>query len=398
MPLREMKPRSTRLCCVAASLALLALAGCGAKKEKPKQTPEAGFVVVKTQDVPVVNELAGRVTAFETSEVRPQVTGIIKARLFTEGATVRQGQPLYRIDPRVYAAQADQAAANLQSAEANRVATSQRAERLAPLAKIEAVAAQDLTDAVALSRQAAATVAQNRAALQAARVNLAFTTVPAPITGRINRSLFTTGALVTSGQADPLTTIQRLDPIFVDMQQSSADLLALRRATGGRPSSAVKLQLEDGSTYPLQGRVQFSEAMVDPSTGAVTLRARFPNPQGVLLPGMYVRASLAQSIARGAVLVPQQGVTRDPKGGATVLLVGPGNKAVIQPIQTDRTVGDAWLVTGGLKPGQRVIVEGLAKIKPDQLVKPVPAGSKPTPPAKGGRSDSGGGAGSGRQG
>ncbi|MEH3106843.1 MAG: efflux RND transporter periplasmic adaptor subunit [Sphingomonas fennica] len=369
---------------------MLALAACGGKKEPPRPTPEAGYIVVKTQDVPIVNELAGRVTPFETSEVRPQVTGIITARLFTEGATVRRGQPLYRIDPRVYQAQAEQAAANLQSAEANVVATRQRAERLAPLAKIEAVAQQDLTDAVALSRQAAATAAQTRAALQAARVNLAFTTVPAPIGGRINRSLFTVGALVTAGQVDPLTTIQRLDPIFVDMQQSSADLLALRRAAGGRASSAVKLVLEDGSAYPLEGRVQFAEAMVDAGTGAVTLRARFPNPNGVLLPGMYVRASLAQSVARNAVLVPQQGVTRDPKGGATVMLVGPGDKAVIQPVETDRTVGDAWLVTSGLKPGQRLIVEGLSKVKPDQKVKPVPAGSKPAPPPAGGRTGASG--------
>ena len=208
--------------------------------------------------------------------------------------------------------------------------------------------------------------------------------MPAPISGRIGRSLVTTGALVTSGQADPLTTIQRLDPIFVDMQQSSGELLALRRSMGRREGPVgVRLKFDDGTDYPLSGTVQFTEAVVSPDTGTVTLRARFPNPQGLLLPGMYVRARLTQSVARGAMLVPQQGVSRNPKGEATVLLVGPGNKAVLRSVATDHTVGDKWLVTGGIRPGDRLIVEGLGKIKPGQPVKPVPAGSPTPPPPKG---------------
>jgi membrane fusion protein (multidrug efflux system) len=253
---------------------------------------------------------------------------------------------------------------------------------------MEAVSKQDYTDAVATAKQAAAAVAQNRALLETANINLRFTRVPAPITGRIGRSLVTTGALVTSGQADPLTTIQRLDPIFVDIQQSSADLLALRQslASGGTiPSAATaKLQLEDGTIYPQSGKVEFAEAMVDPNTGTVTLRATFPNPKGLLLPGMYVRAKLSQATAKSAILVPQQAVSRDPKGAATVMLVGADGKAVSQAIVADRSIGDKWLATSGLKAGDKVIVEGLGKIKPGQKIVPVAAGSKPKPrPAAG---------------
>lgn len=318
--------------------------------------------------------------------MRPQVSGIIRERLFTEGAIVRAGQTLYRIDPSLYRATEAQARANLASAEATREAAQARAKRFRPLAEIEAVSQQDYTDAVATARAADAAVAQNRAALETATINLRYTNVPAPITGRIGRSVVTTGALVTASQADPLTTIQRLDPIFVDIQQSSADLLALRRALASGdviPSSAqVQLTLEDGSDYGAAGKLQFAEAMVDPSTGSVTLRARFPNRSGLLLPGMYVRARLSQATASAAILVPQQGVSRDPRGQATVMLVGPDDKAVLQPVKADRTVGDKWLVGSGLKPGDKVIVEGLGRIKAGQAIKPVPAGSQPaTAPA-----------------
>jgi len=368
------------------------LAGCGQKKEQPAPPPpEAGYVEVKTESVPIMVELPGRTAAFETSEVRPQVSGVIQARLFTEGTIVRQGQTLYQIDPSLYRAAANQAQANLRSAQASREAAAARAARYKPLAAIQAVAQQDYTDAAAAARQAEAAVAQNAAALETARINLRFTRVPAPITGRIGRSLFTTGALVTAAQTDPLTTIQRLDPIYVDIQQSSADLVALRQslAKGGVvPSSAtVRLKLENGSAYPFSGKVEFAEEMVDPSTGAVTLRARFPNPHGLLLPGMYVRASFSQATTSQGILVPQAGVTRDPRGNATVMLVAPGNKAISRPIITAQTVGGSWLVTSGLKPGDRVIVEGLSKVKPNKPIRPVPAGSKPLPPPGGQKRD-----------
>ena len=372
-------------------LPLLLAVGCsgGAKdKKKDKPVPEAGFVVVRTQRVPLAIELSGRTNAYETSEVRPQVNGLIKERLFTEGTIVKAGQTLYQIDPRLYRAAAAEARANLANAEAVRVAAAAKAARYRPLASIEAVSKQDLADTQASAGQASASVQQQRALLDTANINLRFTRVPAPITGRIGRSLFTVGALVTSGQADPLTTIQRLDPIFVDIQQSSADLLALRRALAAKngvvPSSAaVRLVLEDGSDYSIPGRVEFAEPVVDTGTGTVTLRATFANPKGLLLPGMYVRARLSQATATDAILVPQAGISRDPQGNATVLLVGPGNKAVQRQVKADRTIGAAWLVTGGLKPGEKVIVEGLGKIKANQPIRPVPAGSRPKPaPAK----------------
>lgn len=356
------------------------LSGCaeGGDSRKPAQSPpQVGFVTVDFTHVPQFVELPGRVTAFEMSEVRPQVAGIIRERLFTEGSVVRRGQTLYRIDPRLYAANVNQARANLASARAAAEATRIRADRLGPLARLEAVSAQDLTDAEASARQAEAAVAQTRAELETASINLGFTRVPAPISGRIGRSLATVGALVTLNQAEPLAIIQRLDPIFVDMQQSSADLLALRRelsAGGLAPASAqVRLLLEDGSDYGMAGTVQFSEVMVNQSTGTVTLRARFPNPQSQLLPGMFVRARFAQGVETNAVLVPQAAVSRDPKGDASVFIVRADNRAARRSIVADRTRGADWVVTRGLAPGERVIVQGITKIKPGGSVRPVPA-------------------------
>jgi membrane fusion protein (multidrug efflux system) len=369
------------------ALALL-LCACAAKPAKPPpRTPEVGYIVVVPQTVQLPIELTGRTTAYETSEVRPQVAGVIKARRFAEGSVVKQGQTLYEIDPSLYRAAVAQAQANVQNAEATREATQAKAARYKPLAAIEAVSKQDYTDTQAAANQAAAAVAQTRAALETARINLRFTAVPAPITGRIGRSLVTTGALVTVGQTTPLTTIQRLDPMFVDVQQSSADLLALRRelTSGGvAPSSAaVRLILEDGSEYGPLGKVEFAEPVVDQNTGTVTLRATFPNPSGLLLPGMYVRARLSQATVNNAVLVPQQGVARDPRGSATVYVVGPDNKALLKTVKADRTLGDKWLITEGLTAGEKVITEGLDKVKPGQPVRPVPAGSAPRRPGGG---------------
>ncbi|KQM68141.1 hemolysin D [Sphingomonas sp. Leaf17] len=364
---------------------------------KAKQTPEVGFVVVQPTNVALTTELAGRTVAFQSSEVRPQVTGVIQRRLFTEGTIVRRGQPLYQIDPSLYRAAANEAQANVASAQATAAAARIKAQRYKPLADMQAVAAQDYTDAAATARQAAAAVAQTRAALETARVNLRFTTVPAPITGRIGRSLFTVGALVSSTQADPLATIQQLDPMFVDIQQSAAALIELRRAlaTGGvQPTKAVvRLKLEDGSEYGMTGTVEFAEVVVDPTTGTVTLRARVPNPNGALLPGMFVRATFAQSIDTNAFLVPQAAVTRDAKGAATLYVVGPGNKAVQKSVIADRAQGAFWVVTKGLNPGDKVITQGTGSLKPNAPVRPVPANTPQRivpPQGQGGGQDKGG--------
>ena len=348
--------------------------GAGAANAAPKTV---GYVVARQTSVPDVTELAGRASPYRQSEVRPQVSGVIRRRLFTEGAFVRSGQPLYEIDPSLYRAAAAVAEANLQNAQANAEAAGALAKRYRPLVRARAVSQQEYTNAVAASRQAAAQVAQYRAQLQTAQINLKFTTVPAPISGRIGRSLFTQGALVTANQADPLARINQLDPIFIDIQQPAAALLALRRSLardGIVPASAaVRLKLQDGSDYGEVGKVEFSEVLVDQSTGTVTVRARFANPDSVLLPGMFVRARFAQSIDKAVILVPQPAVTRDPKGAATVFVVDAEGKAESRSITTDRTLGADWVVTEGLQPGDKIIVQGTAKLRPGQPVKAVPA-------------------------
>ena len=390
-------------CVALAGLAALALAGCsggdeGKAGERP--APEVGFVVMQAKAVPVSVELAGRIAAFEMSEVRPQVTGIIRRRFFADLAEaqrrltelVRAGQTLYEIDPRLYRAATAEAGANLNSAIANAEATRIRAERLKPLAEAQAVSLQEYVDAAAAARQAAAAVQQGRAQVQTADVNLQFTRVPAPITGRIGRSLFTVGALVTGNQPEPLAVIQGVDPVFVDIQQSSAELLTLRRslAQGGSvPASAeVSLILEDGSEYGPRGVVQFSEVMVNAATGTVTLRARFANPQGLLLPGMFVRARFDQAINTNAILVPQAAVSRTARGEASVFVVDDQNRAVERQVTADRALGTDWVVTKGLNSGDKVIVQGLAKVRPNAPVRAVPASKpqvigSPSPPKRG---------------
>ncbi len=361
---------------------MTALAACApkgdAKKGGPGKGPTTvGYIVVQPTGVPLTTELTGRAVAYQSSEVRPQISGVIEKRLFTEGAFVKQGQPLYQIDPSLYRASVNQAQADVDNARANREAADALAERYKPLVAIEAVSKQDYTNAVASARQAGAALAQKQAALETAKINLRFTTVPAPISGRIGRSLYTVGALVSANQANPLATIQQLDPMYVDIQQSSADMLALRRALaagGATPASAkVSLTLEDGSDYGQTGVVEFSEVVVDPSTGTVTLRARMPNPRGLLLPGMFVRARFAQAVDNSAFLVPQSAVSRDPKGNATVFVVGQDNTAEARKIVASRTQDSFWVVTKGLNPGDKVITQGLGKIKPHAPIKPVPA-------------------------
>jgi membrane fusion protein (multidrug efflux system) len=347
--------------------------------------PEVGVVTLEPRTVLLTTELPGRTSAYESSEVRPQVSGIIRERLFTEGQLVKKGQTLYQIDAKPYRATEAQARANLLSAQAAETAARVKAERYASLLAYEVVSQQDFVDAKAQAEQASAAIAQARAALQTATINLRYTEVPAPISGRIGRSLVTTGALVTANQADPLASIQRLDPIFVDLQQSSAELLALRRSlsTGGAvaASADVRLKLEDGSEYGKTGVLQFAEATVEPNTGAVTLRARFDNPDGVLLPGMFVRALVAQSKRPNAILAPQPGVTRDPKGNATALVVGPDERVVLRTIRASRVIDDQWLVETGLAAGERLIVEGTGKVRPGQKVKAVPASNLAQSPA-----------------
>lgn len=369
--------RSTFVRCGLGLLSLL-VAACSAEVEGERQPTQVGFVVVQPAAVPVSVSLGGRTVAYETSEVRPQINGLIRRRLFTEGGMVRAGQPLYQIDASLYRATAEQARANLASARARAEAAVALADRYMPLAEMQAIAEQDYTDAAAQARVAEADIAQAAAALETARINLRYTTITAPIGGRIGRSLSTVGALVSANQAEPLAVIQRLDPIYVDMQQSSAELTALRRAIArgevAPGGTSVRLQLEDGSEYAHAGQVQFSDVAVDESTGTVTLRARFPNPEGLLLPGMFVNAVFDQAVQPNAFLVPQSGLQRDFDGSAFVFVVGPENKAQRRKVTASRTSGTNWVVTSGLKGGDRVIVQGLGNnIRQGSEVRPVPA-------------------------
>jgi membrane fusion protein (multidrug efflux system) len=378
--------RARAYCGTLALLGALTVSSCRKQQSAPAAPPPAtvGVVVLQPESVLITTELPGRTAAYESSEVRPQVSGVIQKRLFEEGQKVTRGQTLYQIDARLYRAALAQARANLHSAIAANEAAQVKAQRFGPLAQEHAVSELDYAEARSGASQASAAVEQARAALQTATINLRFTQVPAPISGRIGRSLVTTGALVTAGQATPLATIQQLDPIFVDLQQSSADLLELRRSLsreGTEPASAdVHLVLPDGSDYDRIGHLQFAEAVVDPSTGSVTLRARFENPSGTLLPGMYVRAVVGQATAREAILAPQAGVTRDPKGDASALVVGEGEKVERRQLATERTIGDRWLVREGLKAGDRLIVEGTDKVRAGQVVKAVAAQQQPPAP------------------
>jgi membrane fusion protein (multidrug efflux system) len=361
----------------------LLLASCSnaPKSAPPHKLNEVGFVTLTSGPVTTMQELTGRTNPTEESDVRPQVDGIILARLFQEGAYVRAGQPLYRIDPRQFRASRDQAAATLENAQAAYAAAQAQAGRYGSLTDPDAVSKQQFDNTIAAAREARATIHQSAAMLETARINLGYTLVRAPISGRISRSAVTPGALVTAGQATALATIQRLDPIYVDVVQSSDALLALRRALAKGsllPSSAaVTLKLSDGSNYPHPGIIEFTEVAVDENTGTVTLRARFPNPDGLLLPGMFVRLVAPQGVTPNGILAPQQGITRDPKGNATALVLGAGNVVVATPVIAAQAVGDAWLVTSGLKRGDRLIVDGTDGALPGTVVKPVPV-SLPT--------------------
>jgi membrane fusion protein (multidrug efflux system) len=365
----------------------LTTAACGNKPAPKPQMgpPEVGVIEVKQQRVALTTELSGRTSANLMAEVRPQVGGIIKKRLFTEGSDVKAGQVLYQIDPASYEAAFASAKATQARAEATLNSTRLKAERYQELVKIKAVSQQDNDDAQAAFKQSEADVAVARAAVETARINLAYTRITAPISGRIGRSTVTEGALVTTNQATALATIQNLGTMYVDVTQSSADLIKLKRnlAAGvmkrdnAVAQAHVSLLLEDGSKYSHTGTLKFSEVTVDQSTGSITLRAVFPNPKQLLLPGMFVRAVLEEGVDEQAMLVPQRGVSRNPNGDAMVMVVGAEEKVEPRIIKVIRTVGENWLVGEGLKPGDRVILEGIQKARPGTPVKAVPFGTKP---------------------
>ena len=350
----------------------LVLAACGRQQQQPQMPPaNVGFITIAEQPVALTVELPGRTDPFAVSEIRPQISGIVQKRLFVEGSTVKQGQPLYQIDPAPYRATYDNTLAILASTKA-------KAERYARLLSESAIAPQDADDARAAYLQA-------KANADAARINLNYTRIASPITGRISASSVTEGALVTAQQATALATVSTLDPIYVDVDQSSAELVALKRAvqagnvnSNTQLTAPVSLKLDDGSTYPQEGKLQMTDVTVDPATGAVRLRAIFPNQQNLLLPGLYVRATVNQGVDPHGILVPQNAVGHNQKGEPTVLVIDNKNVARLRLIKTGRAVGGDWQVLEGLKPGEKVVTEGLAKVAPDMPVNPQPAGAPQT--------------------
>lgn len=387
-----------RLIRSAALVAALLLSACGKQAPPPPPPKQVGVITVQMQPVTLTTELPGRTSPYESSEVRPQVDGIILKRLFREGETVRAGQVLYQIDPAPYAAAVANARAALARAQSSIASTAALARRYGELVKINAIARQDYENAVAAANQAKADVAAQRAALQSAEINLRRTRITAPISGRIGASTFTVGALVTAAQAQPLTTIQRLDPIYVDINQSSVELLRLRKqimagqVSRGGAAARVGLTLEDGSEYTHQGTFQFADVTVAPTTGTVTIRAIFPNPEGLLLPGMYVRAHLTEGTQAQGILAPQQAVSRDEKGNPTALVVGPDNKLQARQLTTSRAIGDKWLVTSGLNPGDRLVMDGAMMAQPGMPVQPVPWTPSPANGSAAGQPGAAGGA------
>lgn len=378
-PRDRLSVRPGRFPVVGVGAALLLLTACqetgtqagGAAQGAPPPPPGVTTVVLHPRPVPVVTELPGRVTAFQTAEVRPQVGGVIRDRLFTEGQPVAAGQPLYQIDPASYQAALANAIAAQQKSEAATASAQLTVNRYQPLAKEKAVSQQDLDTAVATLRQGQADIAAAKANVETARINLEYTKVRSPISGRTGRSSVTPGALVTAGQTTSMVTVTQLDPIYVDVTQPSSALLGLRRdlaagriqgTTAGQ--AEVRLVLEDGREYDHPGTLQFSEVTVDQTTSSVTLRAVFPNPDGLLMPGMYVREKLRQAIDPKAFLVPQQAVARDSRGQAIVQVIKADGSAEARPVTADRTQGSKWVVTNGLSDGDRVVVEGLQKIRP----------------------------------
>lgn len=348
------------------------LAGCDGSESQQQhaQAPQVTVYVVKSAPMAVTTELPGRTDAYRVAEVRPQVSGIILQRNFTEGSDVNAGDSLYQIDPATYQAAFDSAKGELAKAEAAANIAHLTVKRYLPLVGTQYVSRQEYDQAVANARQADASVMAAQAGVETARINLAYTKVSSPINGRIGKSTVTEGALVTNGQVTALATVQQLDPIYVVVTQSSTDFMQLQQSSlqKGQGTRTVQLLMENGQPYPLKGTLQFSDVTVDESTGSITLRAVFPNPQHRLLPGMFVRARIDEGIQPDAILVPQQGVTRTPRGDATVLVVDEQNKVESRTVVAPQAIGDRWLVTQGLKNGDRVIVSGLQKVRPGVAV------------------------------
>jgi len=365
--------------CLAMTLTMAVACKKGPSGPPQAKPVEVAVVTVKPEKIVLTTELPGRTSPYLVAEVRPQVNGLIRERAFEEGSDVKAGALLYQIDPAPYQAVYDQAKAALAMAEANVPAARLRAERLKGLVEIRATGKQNYDDALAALQQAEAGVAASRAAVESARINLSYTPIRAPIPGRTGKSSVTVGALVTAYQPVPLAVVQQLDPIYVDVTQSSAELLRLRQGLesgrlkrSGESWSRVKLLLEDGTPYPLAGKLKFRDVTVDPATGSVSLRMVFPNPSNVLLPGMFVRAIVEEGVNEEAMLVPQQGVTRDQKGNPYALVVGKDAKVEQRMLTLDRALGDRWLVTKGLAADDRVIVDGLQRVRPGAEVKAVP--------------------------
>ncbi|MDE7791945.1 efflux RND transporter periplasmic adaptor subunit [Enterobacter hormaechei] len=352
------------------------LTGCDGQDnpQQHAQAPQVSVHIVKSAPLAVTTELPGRTDAYRVAEVRPQVSGIILHRNFTEGSDVKAGESLYQIDPATYQAAYDNAKGELVKAQAAANIAHLTVKRYVPLVGTQYVSKQEYDQAVATAQQADASVVAAKAGVESARINLAYTKVTSPINGRIGKSSVTEGALVTNGQATALATVQQLDPIYVDVTQSSSDFMRLKQQTSLQKgdTSSVELLMENGQPYPLKGTLQFSDVTVDESTGSITLRALFPNPQHMLLPGMFVRARIDEGTQPDAILVPQQGVTRTPRGDATVLVVNEKNQVESRTVVAPQAIGDRWLITEGLKNGDRVIISGLQKVRPGVTVVAIP--------------------------
>jgi membrane fusion protein (multidrug efflux system) len=379
----QIHDRAIRIAAGGVLTAILILGGCSQQPNKggppPGRTPEVAVVTIQPKRLLITTELAGRTSANRVAELRPQVNGIIQKRLFEEGSDVKNGQALFQIDPAPYQAALDNAKAALGRAEANLPAIRLKADRLRELLVEKAVSQQDYDDVSAALKQTEADIQYWKAMVESARINLGYTSIKAPISGRIGRSSVTEGALVTAHQPAALATIQQMDPMYVDVPQSTTELLRLRqRLEQGQLSrnkqvrNKVRLLMEDDIRYPLEGELQFRDVTVDPTTGSVILRIVFPNPKGYLLPGMFVRAVLEEGVNQKALLVPQQAVYRDPKGNPLTLIVDAGGKVEQRQLKVDRAIGDQWLVADGLAAGDRVIVEGIQRVKPGVSVKAVP--------------------------